>query len=100
MLCVVYATLWPAAPSNTAFEQLPSYMIQYLNATANVGALVSLLAYHVVPVSVVVANFIPDQEFLTAEGDPIYVEFLHGVCTFILRVSAFICCPWCFVSSF
>ena len=68
-----------AVPTNEAFAKVPSFVVGYYNASVNANSLLGLLAYHVVTQDLQVSKFIPNQEYLTAEGDPFYVEYVHGM---------------------
>jgi hypothetical protein len=67
-----------AVPTNDAFGALGDWVMNYYNASINIEIMVAFLSYHVVPKALSVTTFIPDQELLTAEGDPVFVEYVHG----------------------
>jgi uncharacterized surface protein with fasciclin (FAS1) repeats len=74
-------------PTNDAFGALGDWVMNYYNASINIDIMVAFLAYHVVPKALSVTTFIPDQELLTAEGDPVFVEYVHGTTTLGLSSS-------------
>ena len=54
-------------------------MLSYFTDAANVAALTSLLAYHIVPEYVELQNLKPGEQIQTAEGGDVTVVYIEGV---------------------
>jgi len=65
-------TVW--APTNTAFEAVPSYVLSYLKASANADQLVALLKYHVSPGSVDTTTLTNGEKIATLQGSDLFVD--------------------------
>jgi len=65
-------------PTNTAFAALSPWELAYYSDPKNLVSLVSLLAYHIVPDAVAMSSLTPNEELLTAEGDPVFVQYNEG----------------------
>ncbi len=54
-------------------------MLSYFTDAANVAALTSLLAYHIVPYYVELQTLRPSDQIQTAEGGDVTVVYIEGV---------------------
>jgi hypothetical protein len=77
-----------AAPSNAAIASLPTYMVNFYTAPANLALLKGLLEYHVTPSVVNVADVVPDQKIPTVQGSNLFVEYIQGVSLILFSVTS------------
>lgn len=66
------------APTNAAFEALPTGTLDTLLKPENVGQLKSILTYHVVPGKVLASDLKDGQEITTVQGGKITVSIMDG----------------------
>ncbi len=88
VMCVVAHV---AAPTDAGFAMMPIELQNFFMNPANSYKLMQMLGYHMALGLLYVDELIPNQEIISASGDPFFVEFLTSTWLVLCPITAIPC---------